>query len=343
MDEDGGSIIQYAMESLVKVGACEEDKWPYDEDRVLDKPVKGAYKQAKRFEVQKRDIRRVKFDLDTWRTVLADGYPIVFGTTLFDSFDDCCNPDKYFVVPMPSPDEVVRAEHGGHCMVAVGYSDVDGVFIVRNSWGEDWGDKGYCYMPYNCECVDFRVICVSWGDEKRFLTVSSLSHLLQSTDLMSPEFGADDAWTLQSAVQITDFKDGWVKGGKRQGSKGGKGGGGRKMGSKKGGRSGSAKPMFDNRQCTAHLFPNAVSILNGGKGVPFNTNPYPADSYVGFNSSVAEDAVDYNDELPDDYVDIINEHGGESDEGDEEDEEDDMEDVYLDDDDEVRTGDVTNR
>ncbi len=22
-------------------------------------------------------------------------------------------------------------------------------FIVRNSWGPGWGDKGYCYMPYD--------------------------------------------------------------------------------------------------------------------------------------------------------------------------------------------------
>jgi C1A family cysteine protease len=34
-------------------------------------------------------------------------------------------------------------------MLCVGYSDPDRVFIVRNSWGSDWGDKGYCYIPYD--------------------------------------------------------------------------------------------------------------------------------------------------------------------------------------------------
>ena len=29
------------------------------------------------------------------------------------------------------------------------YSDQSQAFIVRNSWGEDWGDRGYCYIPYD--------------------------------------------------------------------------------------------------------------------------------------------------------------------------------------------------
>ncbi|MGH6684529.1 MAG: C1 family peptidase [Pseudolabrys sp.] len=33
-------------------------------------------------------------------------------------------------------------------MCAVGYDDKAQRFIVRNSWGADWGKKGYCTMPY---------------------------------------------------------------------------------------------------------------------------------------------------------------------------------------------------
>jgi C1A family cysteine protease len=36
---------------------------------------------------------------------------------------------------------------GGHAMCVVGYN-AEG-FIVRNSWGDDWLDNGYCMFPYS--------------------------------------------------------------------------------------------------------------------------------------------------------------------------------------------------
>ena len=49
----------------------------------------------------------------------------------------------------PTEKEIESADFGYHAMVVVGYSDETKFFLVRNSWGEHFGDKGYCYIPYS--------------------------------------------------------------------------------------------------------------------------------------------------------------------------------------------------
>jgi hypothetical protein len=39
---------------------------------------------------------------------------------------------------------------GGHCYSIQGYGDAQQVFIVKNSWGSYYGQKGYIYLPFNC-------------------------------------------------------------------------------------------------------------------------------------------------------------------------------------------------
>ena len=41
------------------------------------------------------------------------------------------------------------SSQGGHAILIVGFDDNRQLFIVRNSWGADWGDRGYCYFPYS--------------------------------------------------------------------------------------------------------------------------------------------------------------------------------------------------
>jgi hypothetical protein len=142
--EDGGSVIQLAMEGLSTFGACDETMWPFDPQFLLERPDDDCYKDAATYRVH--DMAQVPTDLQAWKQALAEGKPIVFGCELFDSFDNCT--DNGGVVTMPDPNEIARAKHSGHSMCAVGYSDSENVFIVRNSWGTDWGDKGYCYIPY---------------------------------------------------------------------------------------------------------------------------------------------------------------------------------------------------
>ena len=141
--EDEGSVLQSVIAGLQENGACSEETWPFSEEAVNEEPSEEAYEEARQFLIE--DCELVPTDLAAWKTALAAGHPIIFGLRLFGSFD---KQKKAGLVPMPSAADVGRESHGGHAMLCVGYSDPDQVFIVRNSWGPQWGDKGYCYIPY---------------------------------------------------------------------------------------------------------------------------------------------------------------------------------------------------
>jgi C1A family cysteine protease len=78
------------------------------------------------------------------RACLADGYPFVFGFTVYTSFLSKAVAQSG-VLNMPGPNEQVD---GGHAVMAVGYNDAQKRFLIRNSWNTNWGMKGYFTMPY---------------------------------------------------------------------------------------------------------------------------------------------------------------------------------------------------
>ncbi|MDI1480196.1 C1 family peptidase [Polyangium sp. y55x31] len=141
--EDQGSVLHSVITSLKEYGACSEETWAFEPEAVNEQPSDEAYQEAAQFRIE--DTELVPTNLEAWKTALAEGHPIIFGVKLFSSFD---KHKKAGLVPVPTPRETGRESHGGHAMLCVGYSDPDQVFIVRNSWGPEWGDKGYCYIPY---------------------------------------------------------------------------------------------------------------------------------------------------------------------------------------------------
>jgi C1A family cysteine protease len=78
------------------------------------------------------------------RSCLAEGFPFVFGFTVYASFESA-KVANTGVVPMPVLAEKVL---GGHAVLAVGYNDKQKRFLVRNSWGTGWGMSGYFTIPY---------------------------------------------------------------------------------------------------------------------------------------------------------------------------------------------------
>jgi C1A family cysteine protease len=80
------------------------------------------------------------------KSVLAQGFPIVCGISVYESFESAYVAQTG-IVPMPGPNENLL---GGHCVDIVGYSDNSKTFIMRNSWGLGWGlnGSGYFTIPY---------------------------------------------------------------------------------------------------------------------------------------------------------------------------------------------------
>ncbi len=142
IDADEGTYLRSCIKVLKKYGTCAEATWPFDLERIFEPPHENAYTEATNFLIE--DAYRVDVNLDAMRQCLADGYPFTFGLHLFSSFQKAGSKG---LVPMPEPES--EQHDGGHAMLCVGYSDNDKVFIVRNSWGEGWGDRGYCYIPYD--------------------------------------------------------------------------------------------------------------------------------------------------------------------------------------------------
>lgn len=140
--EDSGAYLSDGIKSLEEEGVCPESEWPYKISKFKDCPPPECYIHAKRHRAEK--ATNIMDDLDHMKNALCVGFPFVVGITIFESFESL-EASRTGVVSMPKPNEKVL---GGHAVVVVGYDDSKRQWIMRNSWGTDWGDKGYFYLPY---------------------------------------------------------------------------------------------------------------------------------------------------------------------------------------------------
>jgi C1A family cysteine protease len=140
--QDAGAAIRDGIKSVAQIGAPPETLWPYVIAKFASKPSATAYKEARKHEAIR--YSRVTQDQTSIQNVLALGFPISFGFTVYASFES--NVGANGIVPMPQPQENVL---GGHAVVAIGYKSIGGqlYFECRNSWGPAWADHGYFWLP----------------------------------------------------------------------------------------------------------------------------------------------------------------------------------------------------
>jgi len=155
-DGDTGAYIRTTMGSLALFGSPPEKYYDYDISRFDDEPPAFCYSFASGFQA----ISYFRLDceksgnaeiLSSIKETLARKYPCMFGFTVYESIGK--SPGGK--IPFPAKGEKTI---GGHAVCAAGYDDnmkigsgdsaTTGAFIIRNSWGESWGEKGYGYLPY---------------------------------------------------------------------------------------------------------------------------------------------------------------------------------------------------
>jgi hypothetical protein len=166
---DKGSSFYDNIHVLGKLGICEENLCPYD-DKFNTSPSDEAKEDALSRLVTKAE--NVKISHRDLTAALTEGYPIGISLKVFDSFG---KNQKGFIF-RPTDKELKSTDFGYHAMVICGYSEKEKVYIVRNSWGEAFGDKGYCYIPFSY--IEDKSLCrqacivtgISCGDIKGIST-----------------------------------------------------------------------------------------------------------------------------------------------------------------------------
>lgn len=152
---DTGMTIHNALKTTSKYGYISERVWPYVIQKFNEKPSKDLYQIA----IEKAGIKFqwIENSKVFIKNEIYNKRLIIFGAKIYDTF---IHPkDGMIKTPDKSKDKYL----GNHCMLIVGANSYKRSYLILNSWGDKWGDKGYCWMSYeyihdNDLCRNFFVI-----------------------------------------------------------------------------------------------------------------------------------------------------------------------------------------
>jgi C1A family cysteine protease len=135
--EEAGTSLKAAMDICRKYGVVTNDLLPFNISTLMYPGSENTFYAAA---AQRRSTAYFNMgkNFNQWKTWLASNGPILVGLSVDQTWDNATathgNLDTFF------PNTV----RGGHAVALVGYT-ATGRFIVRNSWGTAWGDKGFAY------------------------------------------------------------------------------------------------------------------------------------------------------------------------------------------------------
>jgi Papain family cysteine protease len=122
---------------LTENGTCRQELWPDD------RPIPTAREDKLEADAQRYRLEAAPLPIaaEDVRKVLSAGCPVHVSMNTGEAFSGVGRDGVFNAAEAPS------GRHGRHAMLIVGY--VGNFFTLKNSWGTDWGDQGYCYVPAN--------------------------------------------------------------------------------------------------------------------------------------------------------------------------------------------------
>ena len=102
------------------------------------KPTDECYEDALKYRIKSYEYINDETGI---KEVLSMNKPVIIAMRVFQDF---MYADKEnFIIKMPDDDNLSL---GGHAVAVVGYTK-DNHFIIKNSFGTDWGNDGYALLP----------------------------------------------------------------------------------------------------------------------------------------------------------------------------------------------------
>ena len=140
--KDEGSNFMEALNKLSQVGAAPMEDMPYNPNDYLSPPSAAAIEKAKPYGID--SWRRINTaDMKEVKVHLNSGYPVIIGADIDEDFRTGKNPSGEYIYKKRG------AKFAGiHAMLVVGFDDRMNAFKVMNSWGENWGNNGFCWIDY---------------------------------------------------------------------------------------------------------------------------------------------------------------------------------------------------
>lgn len=139
---DQGMSIISGIISLLEYGSVQENMWPYDTTKRDIQPPSEIYNMAIKSKLKATQIPQNIYNI---KNSLIECLPVLCGILIYPSFETDLVAKSGIV---PYPNKLNENPVGRHCVVIVGFDDMSQKFLLRNSWGPQWGDNGYFWVDY---------------------------------------------------------------------------------------------------------------------------------------------------------------------------------------------------